>query len=141
MDETPYRLAYEVATRAVDDQARVLEELRSRAGTLIAATAIATSFLGGEALARDDGISVVSPTGVALACFVISSLLALGILWPFRFGFSLSSREMLREVAIRLELNYDSNADRIKPLFWLLRGAILFLLLEIAAWIVVLWRL
>lgn len=133
----------------------MLEELRSRAGTLIAATAIATSFLGGEALAREDGTSVVSPTGVALACFVISSLLALGILWPFRFGFSLSSREMLREVAsrhasgvdayrelaIRLELNYDSNADRIKPLFWLLRGAILFLLLEIAAWIVVLWRL
>jgi len=44
-------------------------------------------------------------------------------------------------LAIRLELNYDSNAERIKPLFWLLRGAILFLLLEIAAWIVVLWRL
>jgi len=114
VDETPYRLAYELATRAVDDQARVLEEVRSRAGTLIAATAIATSFLGGEALARDhDDLSVASPTGVALSCFVISSLLALGILWPFRFGFSLSSREMLREVAVRHATGVDAYRELV----------------------------
>lgn len=156
MDETPYRLAYELSLRAIEDQARVLEEVRSRAGTLFAATAIATSFLGGETLARDiAGISALSFTGAAIGCFIASSTLTLAIVWPFRFGFSLSAREMLRELqdrspttsdvyrelAIRLELNYDRNSDRIRSLFWLLRGAILFLVLEVAAWIIALWRL
>lgn len=125
MDETPYRLAYELSLRAIEDQARVLEELRSRAGTLFAATALATSFLGGQALARDaGGISALSLTGAAISCFIASSLLTLAIVWPIRFGFSLSAREMLRELekraastidvyrelAIRPELNYDLNA-------------------------------
>jgi hypothetical protein len=141
VDETPYRIAYDLSVRAIDDQARVLEQVRARAGTLFAATALATSFLGGEALARArPDISPISFMGLAIACFIASSLLTLFILWPFRFGFSLSAREMLREVsarsstaidvyqelAIRIELNYDHNAGRIKALFWLLRGAILF---------------
>jgi len=31
MEETPYRLAYDASVRAIEDQARVLEDLRSRA--------------------------------------------------------------------------------------------------------------
>ena len=156
MAATPAELAYDLSVRAISDQARVLEELRSRAGTLFAAAALATSFLGGQALTRDPhGIAVLSLSGFAIGCFIASALLGLLVLWPFRFAFSLSAREMLRELerrgtslsgayeelAIRIELNYDLNTERIRWLFWLLRGAIVFLILEVAAWIIALWRM
>ena len=51
-DDTPYRLAYDSSTRALDDQARALESLRTRAGTIFAATALVTSFIGGIASYR-----------------------------------------------------------------------------------------
>jgi hypothetical protein len=38
-DPAAYKLAYEEARRALDEQSQVLTELRSRAGTLIAAAA------------------------------------------------------------------------------------------------------
>jgi hypothetical protein len=47
-DPDGYALAYDEAKRALDEQERVVAELRSRAGTLIAAAAITTSFLGGR---------------------------------------------------------------------------------------------
>lgn len=42
-----YALAYEEAKRALEEQERVVAELRSRAGVLIGAAAITTSFFGG----------------------------------------------------------------------------------------------
>jgi hypothetical protein len=39
MNETPYRLAYEASVRAIEVQARVLEGVRSRAGTMIPVSA------------------------------------------------------------------------------------------------------
>lgn len=49
-DPQGYELAYVEAKRAFEDQERTVVELRSRAGTLIAAAAITTSFFGGQAL-------------------------------------------------------------------------------------------
>ena len=43
-------LAYQLALRALNQQESVLEELRSRTGTLLTATALVTSFLGARAL-------------------------------------------------------------------------------------------
>jgi hypothetical protein len=68
-----YELAYGEARRALDDQERAVTELRSRAGALIAAAAITTSFFGGQVLAR--GGAGVSAAVVA-ACV---SALALGV--------------------------------------------------------------
>jgi hypothetical protein len=45
-DPEGFRLAYEEAKRGLDDQEQAVVELRSRAGTLIAAAAITTSFFG-----------------------------------------------------------------------------------------------
>jgi len=67
MDDTPYRLAYEASVRAIEDQARVLEDLRSRAATLVAAAALVTGFLGEAALTRADTITPLSWIGVAIA--------------------------------------------------------------------------
>lgn len=160
MDETPYRLAYDASVRAIEDQARVLEDLRSRASTLIAAAALVTGFLGGEALTRADSVEPLSWSGLAIASFVVTAAATFAILWPVHVRFSISASEMLElvrqrdidsrpvdatealsEVAIRLELMYDENAKRIRGLHWLFRGGIVFLSIEVAAWMVALWRL
>src|SRR4051794_17451894 len=46
-----YELAFEEAGRALDAHERAVNELRSRAGVLIAAAAITTSFFGSRAIA------------------------------------------------------------------------------------------
>ncbi len=50
-------LAYKKAKRALEEQQRVVAELRSRAGVLIGAAAITTSFFGGiiSAMMAGDG--------------------------------------------------------------------------------------
>ncbi len=67
------QLSYELSLRTLTQQESSLNELRARTGTLIAAASLATSFLGGAAIARDglDGWSVV-----ALIAFVVSIVLA-----------------------------------------------------------------
>lgn len=160
MDETPYRLAYDASVRAIEDQARVLEDLRSRASTLVAAAALVTGFLGQEALTRADAIEPLSWAGLAIASFIATAVAAFVILWPVHVRFSVSAaeiidilrdraatatpvdaREALTEVATRLELMYDGNSGRIQRLLWVFRGAIVFLSIEVAAWTVALWRL
>ena len=133
-DNTPYRLAYDASVRAITDQAAVLESLRSRAGTMFAAAALVTSFFGGQALAEQAGLEVWSLTALAVAAFVATALLTIVILWPFELWFSLSARDILaivderdkpnpvtgleayRELALRLQVNYEHNARRVKPL-------------------------
>jgi hypothetical protein len=98
MDETPYRLAYDASVRAIEDQARVLEDLRSRAATLVAAAALVTSFLGGTTLTRSTGIEPRSWTGIAFAAFLLTAASSLAVLWPVRLRFSVSAGEMIELV-------------------------------------------
>jgi hypothetical protein len=44
------RLAYEVSLKALERQENVVDELRSRTGTLLAASSLSASFLGARAL-------------------------------------------------------------------------------------------
>jgi hypothetical protein len=68
-DDTPYRL--EASVRAIEDQAAVLESLRSRAGTMFAAAAIVTSFFGSQALTEANVDLEPWPlVGLAVAAFV-----------------------------------------------------------------------
>ena len=48
-----YELAYEEAVRMLSQQERYLDTLGMRSGVLLSAAAIATSFLGGQALAEN----------------------------------------------------------------------------------------
>jgi hypothetical protein len=52
-----------------------------------------------------------------------------------------TAREAYRELALILENNYDHNLPIIRRLTWLFRVAILFLVVEVGAWIAVLWRI
>jgi hypothetical protein len=134
---------------------------------MFAATALVTSFLGGIALTdiRDVGGSSAihwsawSFSAAAVATFVVLLILTMAILLPYRLRFSLSAteiieileerqdsgdpvggREAYRELALRQDEMYDLNAVWTRALFWLFRGAILFVGLEVAAWTTVLWR-
>ena len=77
---------------------------------------------------------------------------------PFEFRFSVSAQdtfdaiarhsgnaplppsELYRVLALQLEWTSDHNLRKIRRLLWALELAILFLAVEVAAWIVVLWR-
>jgi hypothetical protein len=79
-DPAGYALAYDEAKRALDEQERVVAELRSRAGTLIAAAAI-TSFLGGRILSSHH----LHPLAwAAIGCFAFVGITLLALLWPWR---------------------------------------------------------
>lgn len=129
MDETPYRLAYESSVRAIDDQARVLEGLRARTGTVLAVAALVTTFLGQETLTRSGDLEPLSLAGLAICFFALTAVAAFVILWPFRMRFSVSAAEMLRiaderegealrEIALRLGVMYDLNAIRVQAAYW-----------------------
>ena len=73
------RLAYEEARRGLSNDEKRLDELRSRTGSLIAATAIATSFLGAEVLSKHGSTCLA---WIGLACFGISMACGIWVLVP-----------------------------------------------------------
>jgi hypothetical protein len=103
-------------------------------------------------------LELVSLTTGAICAFALSALLALLILWPFEFRFSLSARALLeaaeehevkdeasvgelrRALALQLEWRYDENARKIKWLLWAFEAAIVALVAEVGVWLFVLWR-
>ena len=158
VSEQPYELAYEASIRAIDAQAATVESLRSRAGTILAATALVTSFFGGQAFSQAEHSSpqLLSFTTAALGLFIAVSLLALTIVLPFTLRFSLSAAailrvvdaaadgpapaKVLREVALQYESMYDSNVSQIRLLAACFQLAIVCLLGEVGCWLTVLVR-
>lgn len=83
------KIAFDAATRALDKQERVLEELRSRTGVLLAASSLAAAFLGRPAL--DEARDVLA--AIAIAAFAISIGASVYVLLPkSTFYFALSGR-------------------------------------------------
>lgn len=75
----PYGVAYEGALRSLSQQEASLASVHSRAGTLISAIAISTSFLGAQAL-REGKFSCW--TVAALAAFTAAIVCCMIALWP-----------------------------------------------------------
>src|SRR3954454_6075041 len=78
-DAKSYELAFEEAGRALDAQERAVNELRSRAGVLIAAAAITTSFFGSRAIVGDQLSAWV---WIAVVAFIVVGGCVLSVLWP-----------------------------------------------------------
>lgn len=130
------RLAYDAAVVGLEKQERVLDELRSRAGLLLAASSLSASFLGPTAL--DDGQPWL--LAGALAAFAVSVGGSIVVLIPrSSFTFSIFGatmyeelfefREDLDEVYRRLAYDFDgfweANDAAMQPLFsWFRRAAI-----------------
>jgi hypothetical protein len=98
-DAKSYELAFADARRALDAQERAVNELRSRAGGLIAAAAITTSFFGSRAVSGD-GLSGWVWVAV-IACIVVGGCV-LAVLWP-RSDWSFNARRSSGRAVISRE--------------------------------------
>jgi hypothetical protein len=106
-----YELAFEEAGRALDAQERAVNELRSRAGVLIAAAAITTSFFGSRAITGD-----VSSVWIWLAVVALhrrQRMCADGPLAPksdWSFNEPIEFSLVQRDLALHQSAAYDGNA-------------------------------
>jgi hypothetical protein len=139
------KLAFEAALRALDKQEAVLDELRARCAILVAASALAASFLGREAFADPPWLLAL----IALAAFVVSVGSSVYILVPRsgQFVFSLSGpgiyeglyavKDNLAEVHRRLAYDllafWEANDDALQPMFRSFRIGAAALVVEILA--------
>lgn len=144
----PYRIAYDEAVRALSQQQSMIDSLRTRAGLLLSAAAITTSFLGAQAL-NDGGPSAA--TWLALASFVTLSIAALAILWPHRLEFTANSANVIenyvetaqplsvadihRDLALHMHASYAENLEGQKQLASRFRLAGVLLTVEVLFWI------
>jgi hypothetical protein len=117
------KLAYEAALRGLDKQEQLLEELRARTGALLAAAALAASFLGQRAFEGP------APRGLAiavLASFVVSIGSSVYVLLPKRalvFAGNASElydslyglRDQMSEVYRRLAYDVGRFCDENEP--------------------------
>jgi hypothetical protein len=145
----PYRIAYDEAVRGLSQQQSMIDSLRTRAGLLLSAAAITTSFLGAQAL-NDGGPSVA--TWLALASFVSLSVAALAILWPHSLEFTanpvnvienyieteepLSVAEIHRDLSLHMHGSYAENLAGQKQLAFRFRLAGVLLTAEVVLWII-----
>jgi hypothetical protein len=138
------RLAFEAAQRALDKQERLLEELRSRTGILLAAAALAASFLGREAFGGEParGLAIA-----ALASLVIAIGSSIYILVPKadRFVFAVVGSglyeglydtrndlsEVYRRLAYDLDRFWEANDAEMQKLITTFRVAAVALVAEL----------
>ena len=94
----------------------MLEDLRSRAATLVAAAALVTGFLGEATLTRADAIAALSWTGLAIAAFVLTAASSFAILWPIHVRFSVGAGDILALVERRAATPHPIGAtEATKP--------------------------
>ena len=147
-----YRLAFDEGGRALDAQERSVNELRSRAGVLLAAAAITTSFFGSRIIGRGD------PTlagWCAIAAFALVAAAVLIVLWPWRdWEFNANPVELIatyvetaspatlaevhRDLALHRSASWTSNARFVGRLHLALRVGLILVAVEVCAWVVAL---
>jgi hypothetical protein len=146
-----YELAYVEARRALDDQEAAVNDLRSRAGVLIAAAAVTTSFFGGAALA-DGHLGVAG--WLAVVAFVVLGASVLAVLWPrHQWAFNVDAREYIetylepddsealdvpaihRDLALHMAESFRANRRHLRSLLSTFRLAAALLIVEVSAWV------
>jgi hypothetical protein len=149
-----YSLAYREARMGLEDQERAVVELRARAGALVAAAAITTSFFGGQTLVRH---SVGAAAWIAIGCFVLLGFAVLLVLWPRRdWEFSLAPDQFIatylepvegeplalhmieRDLALHMGRSAEQNRRQLRALMGVFRVGAVLLVGEVLAWVVAL---
>lgn len=144
-----YKVAYDEAVRALSEQQRVIDSFRTRAGLLLSAAAITTSFLGAQAL--DSGNSSLA-AWLALASFVGVAVVSLAILWPRRWEFTANPRQVIqnyieaeepapieelhRDLALHMHNSYAENREGLDQLVIFFQIASGLLTTEVILWII-----
>jgi len=105
-------IIYAESVRKLDQQAGVVDGLRSRTGLLLSAGAVSTSFLGPQALRAHAGWAW--PSIAALGSLLLASVLLVAVLWPrSRWVFSHD---------ISLLLDYYVEGENPRTVNWLIRS-------------------
>ena len=151
MDDDPRAaLIYESAVRTLDQQAALLANVQTRAGTLLTATSIVTVTLAGLAIGDGEQLSVYSwCAGVSFLVVVALCVLTLGPThgWKFRLNAHEYIRNVLdadprpslpethRDVSIQMEEWAGNNEKKLDRRMTALTLAGLALAVEVTFWI------
>jgi hypothetical protein len=143
------KLSYEAAVRALDVQERSIEQLRARAGVLLATASVTASFLGAQTIQHASGLGVLEVLALVSLAATIASCTY--VLLP-KQGFVFSLRgvrmfEMLYEIAhdeeaeevdrrlvYWLDEYWESNQDKIEDLGRYFFAAAVALVLQFSFW-------
>ncbi|HKO38155.1 MAG TPA: hypothetical protein VJU14_07285 [Solirubrobacterales bacterium] len=144
-----YKVAYDEAVRALSEQQAVIESFRARAGLLLSAAAVATSFLGAQALQGGDADFY---TWLALLCFVAVVATSLAILWPRGWEFAaypsgviggqieaaeeVRIEDLYRDLSLRMHGSYLENHLALQRLAAFFQAASGLLTVEVILWVV-----
>jgi hypothetical protein len=139
----------------------VLDGLRARAGTLLAAVSIATAFLSSQALDTPK-LDSLAWSAIVLFCLVV--LLSLAVLVPIPWGWTFAHHphlligihldserpppgwkpstpsEIYRNISYWNGVHYDKNGTKLNVMFVLFTVACLALAGEIVIWLILLAR-
>ncbi|MGH3429259.1 MAG: hypothetical protein ACRDQZ_17115 [Mycobacteriales bacterium] len=146
--DSSYKVAYDEGVRALSQQQSQIDSFRTRAGLLLSAAAITTSFLGAQAL-NDGGPGAA--TWLALTAFVGLSTAALAILWPHRWEFTAdpenlidtyietenpaSVSEIHRDLSLHMHHSYVENRTGRQQLATCFQLACVLLTVEVILWV------
>jgi hypothetical protein len=139
-------LAYQLSLKALERQDRVLDELRARTGTMLAATSIAASFLGGQAAGANSGVLTVLAVGMFVVSIAALTYVLLpksnlifslrgSVLFEEEFEEAVELAETYRRLAYWLERYHDANQLVVDRLFGYFRVATVAVLLQVVLWV------
>jgi hypothetical protein len=146
-----YVLALEEARRALDEQERAVAQLSTRAGLLISAAAIVTSFLGGPVVARN---ALDLAAWIAIGAFVGLAVATVAVLRPrrdvevalhpgllignyveVRPGEPRAAHLLRRELALHLGGSVTRNEEALELMMTTFNIGSVLLAIEIFAWV------
>ena len=160
MSEEAERLVYEESVRTLEQQRDLLDGLRNRSGTLLAAASVATAFLSAQALVPRQDLDTVAWSAIVLFCAVV--LLTVAVLIPWRWTFAhhphaligvhlewenpprdwrpSSLHEIYRDLSYWNGVHYEENGRKLQVMFAVFALASLALAAEIILWLILLAR-
>lgn len=163
--DSVYKIPYDGSVRMLTQQTSALDNLRSRASTILAAASLVTTFLGAQAFAKptltkDAGDRFVLVAQrldlagwIAIGALVGVLVCTLVVLYPWAgweygqsarqmieatesFSPPLSFEEAQRSTAKNLEQNFRDNESKLSRLSWFFKAACILTVVETALWIV-----
>lgn len=146
-----YKVAYDEAVRALSEQQAAIESFRARAGLLLSAAAITTSFLGAQAL---DGGNPDPFSWLGLADFAGVAAASLAILWPRKWEIVTNPGDVIatyiesaepvpiedlyRELSLHMRGSWAANHKGEAKLVVLFQTASVLLAVELMLWAIAL---
>ena len=160
MAEEAERIVFEESVRALAQQRELLDGLRNRSGTLLAAASVATAFLSAQSLRGQAELDGLAWSAIVLFCAVVFLTVAALIPWRWTFahhphlliGVHLESldpptgwqpstvHEIYRDLSYWNGVHYDENGRKLRVIFGLFGLACAALAAEIVIWLILLAR-